>query len=164
MFSSKKAKAEISYTAGRLGQKIGVCRDTVKKKLRDTGLINDCYKDKNGWLQIPYSVAVKLASEAALAVESNRSTSKKRKPKKDEELDLVEMGLMPPKTQEDYFPKKKNPVHKEVEEKFQARMQYCRNLACLMQKMGITPKRYMEAYRQAQKGEAADNESLPEEG
>lgn len=162
-------KKELTYTAGKLGRKLGVSREKIRDSLEKLGLMKDCYKDQNGWLQIPYSVAVQLSSEAALAVETPKEKSSKRKRKsaakeEEEDLDLVELGLMPPKTKEDYFPsarKRTETANQIAVQKFATQREYCRTLACLLSQMGVTPQMYMEAYKK-QKEEANEEETEEE--
>ena len=70
-------KGDFSYSPGQLGKKLGVTATTVKRYLKKTGLINQCYKDDNNWWRIPQRVAVKFISPESLAVQKKNDKRKK---------------------------------------------------------------------------------------
>ena len=63
-----KRKHDFTYSPGILAKKMGVHTQTVKRHLKKTGLIKQCYQDDNNWLRIPQSVALKFVSAEILAV------------------------------------------------------------------------------------------------
>lgn len=70
-------QTEITYTPGRLAKKIGVSRSTLMNHLRNSGLISQCSRTPNGYLRIPYHIAVEICSPEALAI---REIEASRKP------------------------------------------------------------------------------------
>ncbi len=71
---------EITYSPGRLAKKIGVSRNTVKNHLYNSGLISQCYRSQNGYLQIPYRVAALMSSAEALAIREPQEPRHQPKP------------------------------------------------------------------------------------
>lgn len=95
-----RRKDDFTYSPGILAKKMGVHVSTVKKHLKDTGLIKQCYKDDNNWLRIPQSVALKFVAAETLAIPLKHKRKKGRKaavePSDDKFQDeLIDLGLAP---------------------------------------------------------------------
>ncbi len=73
-----RRKDDFSYSPGILAKKMGVHTNTVKAHLRKTGLIKQCYRDDDGWLRIPQSVALKFCSAETLAIPLKHKAKKGR--------------------------------------------------------------------------------------
>lgn len=105
---------EITYTLGKLSKKIGVSRDYLLKHLRETGLISECFRDRNRYLRIPYSVVIRISGPEAL------SEQKKHLPR----------NTSPPNPQSRSFPQKPKPTRSES--------QLSRGLADWLARSGIS--------------------------
>ena len=57
---------KIAYLPGLLAHKLGIGKGTLMRHLRETGLIEKCWRTKYSW-RIPYEVAVQIASPEILA-------------------------------------------------------------------------------------------------
>ena len=80
---AREIEKEISFTPGRLANKLGIGKSTLKKHLEASGLIEECFYDEHGWLRIPYSTACKIAPPEAVATKRERRPRKRTVSKKD---------------------------------------------------------------------------------
>ncbi len=95
-----RRKDDFTYSPGILAKKMGVHTQTVKRHLKKTGLLRQCYRDDNGWLRIPQSVALKFVSAETLAIPLKHKRKKGRKaavepPNEMFQDELIELGLAP---------------------------------------------------------------------
>ncbi|MBC8459435.1 MAG: hypothetical protein H8D67_15710 [Deltaproteobacteria bacterium] len=74
-----RRKDDFTYSPGILAKKMGVNISTVKKHLKDTGLIKQCHQDDNGGWRVPQSVALKFCSAETLAIPLKHKKKKGRK-------------------------------------------------------------------------------------
>lgn len=141
---AREIEKEISFTPGRLANKLGIGKSTLKKHLEDSGLIEECFYDDHGWLRIPYSTACKMATPEAVAIKRERRPRERTTSKRDLVARLHK--------QTERFDEEESKVSTRISDE----KERCEQLARMLIKSGLTVK---DVLNLQPKGQSEDTES-----